>query len=81
MRLACAMCGRLTVPYVYLGSEPIGPRCAARAGMKPTTITKGSRIRFAKPVKRAPVPRTLDLFSASIEELEANHDLPTKEAA
>ncbi|CAB4135066.1 hypothetical protein UFOVP275_63 [uncultured Caudovirales phage] len=76
MRLTCALCGRLTVPYAYIGSEPVGPRCASRAGIKPATTAKGSRIRFAKPVKRAPIPKTGDLFE---EILEEKYDLPTKE--
>ena len=63
MKPICAMCGRPTTPYVMIGREAIGPKCARRAGLTPTKVPKGSRLRFThmKPVREA-VPETLDLF-------------------
>ena len=58
------MCGRPTAPFVMIGREAIGPKCAKRAGLTPAKAPKGSRLRFvkAKPV-REEFPQTLDLFS------------------
>ena len=34
MKTRCALCGRLTFhPAVFVGVEPIGPKCARRAGL------------------------------------------------
>ena len=64
MRPICAMCGRPTAPFVMIGREAIGPKCAKRAGLTPAKAPKCSRLRFvkAKPV-REEFPQTLDLFS------------------
>ena len=62
MRPICAMCGRPTAPFVMIGNEAIGPKCARKAGFTGKT-SKGSRVRY---VGRAPAkpkgPQTLDLF-------------------
>jgi hypothetical protein len=57
------MCGRPTSPFVMIGREAIGPKCAQRAGLTPTRVPKGSRLRFVreKPV-RDDEPTTGDLF-------------------
>lgn len=57
------MCGRPTAPFVMIGREAIGPKCAQRAGLTPGKAPKGSRLRFVrvKPV-RQDIPTTLDLF-------------------
>lgn len=56
------MCGRPTSPFVMIGQEAIGPKCARKAGFTGKT-TKGSRVRY---VGRAPArpkgPQNLDLF-------------------
>ncbi len=64
MRPICALCGRATTPFVMIGREAVGPKCAARAGLIPSKAPKGSKLRFLKlkPVREA-VPQTLDLFS------------------
>ena len=69
MKPICAMCGRPTRPFVMIGREAIGPRCARKAGLTPTKAPKGSRLKFVreKPV-REPVPETLDLFAGLEEE-------------
>lgn len=61
----CAMCGRPTTPYAYIGAEAIGPKCARRAGLVKGKTAKGSRIRFADPGPKTPrerIPVTMDLF-------------------
>ena len=78
MRLYCAMCGRLAIPYAYIGAEPIGSTCAKNAGLTRSKTPKGGKVRFVVVHhKRAPVPKTGDLFAATLEELEANNDLQT----
>lgn len=63
MKFRCAICGRPTQPFVTIGSEIVGPKCARRAGLLPSRMPRGSKVRFTKPV---PVTReddkTLDLF-------------------
>ena len=63
MRPICAMCGRPTVPFVMIGREAVGPKCARKAGLVPSKAPKGSRLRFVreKPLREA-IPQTLDLF-------------------
>lgn len=63
MRPICAMCGRPTTPFVLIGREAIGPKCAKKAGLTPTRAPKGSRLHFVKykPVREI-VPENLDLF-------------------
>lgn len=64
MRPVCAICGRRTTPAAYIGTEPVGPTCAKRAGFLGAKATKGSRIRLVsyKPVREV-VAQTLDLFA------------------
>jgi hypothetical protein len=64
MKATCAMCGRPTAPYVLIGREAIGPKCARRAGLTPARAPKGSRLRFVayKPVKERG-DETMDLFA------------------
>lgn len=64
MRAICAMCGRPTMPFVMIGREAIGPKCAKRAGLTPTKAPKGSRLRFIRSHPPQPkFPETLDLFN------------------
>lgn len=59
----CAICGRPTSPFAVIGSEVVGPKCAKRAGLVPSRMPKGSKVKFAK---SQPVPKddcqTMDLF-------------------
>ncbi len=48
MKPICAICGRRTTPFAWLGSEPIGPKCAQRAGLTPAKAPKGGLLRFTK---------------------------------
>ena len=70
-RYTCAICGRRTTPFVFIGTEAIGPKCAQRAGLTPakTGKARGHRLSFAKmPVRREAGPQTLDLFEALTKE-------------
>ena len=51
------------MPFVMIGSEAIGPKCARRAGLTPAKAPKGTKLKFLKlkPV-REHVPQTPDLF-------------------
>ena len=63
MRPICAMCGRPTTPFVLIGREAIGPKCARKAGLTPTRAPKGSRLQFLKQKPtREDYPTTGDLF-------------------
>ena len=63
MRLTCCMCGRLTVPYAFVGNSAVGPTCAAKHNIKPSKVQKGAKVHFPK-IKRVRenVPTTMDLF-------------------
>lgn len=71
MRLTCIACGKLTIPFAFIGGMAVGPRCAKRMNLSPTKIRKGSAISFAKPVKRDRGPTTIDMF----EDYESNAPL------
>ena len=62
----CAVCGRRTVPFVFVGLAAIGPKCAARAGFTPGKKARGSLLKFAgRPAAsvRRDEPKNLDLFN------------------
>ena len=61
MKPTCALCGRPTVPAVYIGAEPVGPTCARRAGL---LKLKGGRVRLASEPAPTPPPVQLDLLAA-----------------
>jgi hypothetical protein len=64
MKPICTVCGRRTTPFAMLGTEPIGPKCAAKMGLTPGKVAKSSRVRFTKlkPQRRPSGPETGDLF-------------------
>lgn len=63
MRMKCAMCGKPTQPFVMIGSEAIGPKCAKRAGMNRKTLA-GTRAQFVKALTKQQLdPRNLPLFA------------------
>lgn len=63
MRPICVMCGRPTSPFVMIGREAVGPKCARKAGLVPSKAPKGSRLRFVREKRaREDIPQTLDLF-------------------
>lgn len=65
MSWRCALCWRLTLnPSVMVGAEPVGPKCAKRAGLLAATKAPGSRVRIfeGRRQPRPACPVTLDLF-------------------
>ncbi|WP_275272313.1 hypothetical protein [Limnobacter sp. P1] len=63
MRLRCAFCGKLTVPFVMIGTEAVGPKCAKRAGLNRKTMA-GTKVQFVKTLSQSQLhPRTLPLFA------------------
>lgn len=66
MRLVCILCGRDTEPAAMVGSYAIGPKCAAKAGLLPGKLPKGTRVVFPK-VKRERVGDTLELFGDELK--------------
>lgn len=70
MKTICAVCGRRTQPFAFLGNEPIGPRCAASMGLTKTALKKapkGGRLRFAVGrAHRENGPTTLELFPETL---------------
>lgn len=66
MKPRCALCGRITLdPAVLIGAEPVGPKCAARAGLLERRIRSRSVVvlpRRRKPGAPVPAGQTPDLF-------------------
>ena len=65
MSMHCALCGRVTLhPAVLIGTYPVGPKCARRAGLVPLAGRKAGLV--APVAGRRSVPkwdtRTADLF-------------------
>lgn len=65
MKLYCALCGRpMDQAAVLIGNQPVGPKCAQRAGLMPLAQRKSGlvfpvlRRKIAKPEQ----PQTADLF-------------------
>lgn len=66
MKLRCALCGRVTLnPAVMIGQEPIGPKCARKAGFLKLAGRRGSRMftGMRHPVLRD--TKTMDLFAGA----------------
>ena len=67
MKSICAVCGRYTMPFAFIGNEPIGPNCARKLGLtkKSVKAAKGGRLRLAGKHARQTKPgepENLDLF-------------------
>ncbi len=68
MKLYCALCGRpMDQAAVLIGSLPVGPKCAQRAGLLPLAQRKSGLV---FPVQRRRIdkkvhPQTLDLFEGA----------------
>jgi hypothetical protein len=63
--LYCVLCGRPMVKAaVMIGSHPVGPKCAQRAGLMPLAKRKGGLV--FPVLRRKPVvqryPQTAELF-------------------
>ena len=70
MKPICSICGRRTMPAVYLGNEAIGPTCAQKLGLTKTRApaAKASRLRFpSQKVRQAQAgPQTIELFPETL---------------
>ena len=68
MKLYCALCGRpMDQAAVLIGSLPVDPKCAQRAGLMPLAQRKSGLV---FPVQRRRIekqkrPQTLDLFEGA----------------
>jgi hypothetical protein len=65
--MRCVLCGRrLTAPAVLLADQPVGPKCAARAGLvklaRQNKPRSGVRL-YAGPRAARADDSTLDLFT------------------
>lgn len=65
MSMHCALCGRLTLhPAVLIGTYPVGPKCARRAGLVPLASRKTGLVAQVNARRVTPKrdTRTRDLF-------------------
>lgn len=62
MKPRCVFCNRPTEPFVMIGSEAVGPKCAKKQGLMPDKIQSSPRIRFLKYRPSKPDSQNLDLF-------------------
>lgn len=68
MKLYCALCGRpMDQAAVLIGSMPVGPTCAKRAGLM-TFAKRKSGLVFPvvrRHIEKPNQPKTMDLFEAA----------------
>jgi len=65
VKLYCALCGRpMDQAAVMIGSHPVGPKCAQRAGLLPLAQRKSGLVFHAqrRKIEKAPQAKTLDMF-------------------
>lgn len=65
MKLYCALCGRpMDQAAVMIGSHPVGPKCAQRAGLMPLAQRKSGLVMpvLRRRIDKPQQPQTLDLF-------------------
>lgn len=58
MIYTCALCGRKTQPFAFIGNEAIGPRCARRAGF----TTSRAKVAIVRQKRAKPDDSQIDLF-------------------
>ena len=63
MKPICAMCGRPTSPFVLIGREAIGPKCARKMGFGTKRKASGRITYVGRPDPQPKGPQTLDLFA------------------
>ena len=68
MKPVCSVCGRRTMPYVFLGNEVIGPSCARKLGLTKTVVkaTKGSLRLAGQSARPKAVEQHPDLFPETL---------------
>lgn len=65
MKLHCALCGRsMDQAAVLVGTLPVGPKCAQRAGLMPLAKRKSGLVFqvMRKQIVRPKLPETIDMF-------------------
>ncbi len=68
MKLYCALCGRpMDQAAVMIGSHPVGPKCAQRAGLMPLAQRKSGLVMpvLRRRIEKPQQPQTLDLFEVA----------------
>lgn len=64
--MRCILCGRLTRPAVMLADKPVGPKCAAKAGLLERARRGQGQVRLFNAPRRPADPKTLDLFATEV---------------
>lgn len=69
MKQHCALCGRPVLnPAVLVGREPVGPKCARRAGLVELARRKVGSLSVPRTkFKRPAAPSNLELFPEETE--------------
>ncbi len=70
-RLSCALCGRATVPAVFIGGMAVGPSCARKANLLEAASRGLGALRLAKRRASAKNDPQKDLFAEQETEEEA----------
>ena len=63
MMYKCALCGRKTTPFAFIGDMAVGPKCAKRAGL----TTSRARVSIVKQKRTKPDDAQIDLFEGKYE--------------
>lgn len=69
MTFRCALCGRPVLnPAVLVGREPVGPKCARRAGLVDLARKRAGQLSFPRlKFKRSAQQENLNLFDEDAE--------------
>ena len=70
-RLTCALCGRATVPAVFIGGMAVGPSCSRKAGLFEAASRGLGALRLAKRRASSKTDPQQDLFDGQETEEEA----------
>ncbi len=70
-RLTCALCGRATMPAVFIGGMAVGPSCARKANLIEAASRGLGALRLAKRRASSKQDPQQDLFAEQEAETEA----------
>jgi hypothetical protein len=70
-RLTCALCGRATMPAVFVGAMAVGPSCARKANLMEAAARGLGALRLAKRRASSKQDPQQDLFTEQETEEEA----------
>lgn len=64
LRRICALCGRDTLPAVFIGLEAVGPTCARKSGLLALAKKGGARVTLSgyRRTPKAQGPQNMELF-------------------